>query len=259
MNDNKTIRFIDSSYKELFRIPDGGNIVINRYDGEKLTRTCTFLDEYHTQIGKEKGRGEIYHICQFAELMEKNGNTYAPEVQLREAELTPFKPGEEKIFTYNREEGNTCIGHIAGDFGNDGERFYSNWQDRENGRNTPEFQGELHSAVYALRQSLLKDNASMLAHCQNHPEALLNSGDDYKIYGFELETDTRRYFASCFIGEYMRDARFTVYAYDKPAPVLEQERTAVGKPSVLKQIRKAQKAPKPPVKAKSPKSKEPER
>jgi len=81
MSDNKEkmIRFIDSEYNTLFFIPDGGNIVINRYDDEKVTAVCTFLDEYHTQIGKEAGRGEIYHICQWAEICERNGNTYAPE------------------------------------------------------------------------------------------------------------------------------------------------------------------------------------
>ena len=30
------IRFIDSRYKELFRLPDGGNIIITHTDGEKI-------------------------------------------------------------------------------------------------------------------------------------------------------------------------------------------------------------------------------
>lgn len=72
--NEKIIRFIDSRYKTLFYVPDGGNIVITRFDGEKFTQPCTFLDEYHTRVGRE-----TYHICQFAELMERNGNTYAPE------------------------------------------------------------------------------------------------------------------------------------------------------------------------------------
>lgn len=76
MNDeNQTmIRFIDSSYRTLFFIPDGGTIIVTRSDGGKVKRACTFLDEYHTRVGRE-----TYHICRFAKLMERVGNTYAPE------------------------------------------------------------------------------------------------------------------------------------------------------------------------------------
>lgn len=70
----KMIRFIDSSYQTLFYVPDGGNVVLTYADGEKATRPCKFLDEYHTQIGHN-----VFHICQFAELMERNGTSYVPE------------------------------------------------------------------------------------------------------------------------------------------------------------------------------------
>ena len=39
-------------------------------------RTCRFIDEYHTEIGNN-----LYHICQFAELMERNGHTCEPKPQ----------------------------------------------------------------------------------------------------------------------------------------------------------------------------------
>lgn len=242
---DKTIRFIDSDYKELFKIPDGGNINIIYPPGdgrENRTVSCKFLDECHTRIG-----GNDYHICEFAERMEAIGARYEPEAQLRGAEILPFTAGEEKYCTYNREEGNTCIGHITGDFGNGGDRFHSHWRDRENGRNTPAFQAELHSAVYALRQGLLKDYETMAAHCQNHPEAKLPGKGDYEIYGFKMETDTRQYFVNCFKGENQRDARFTAYAYDKAAPMREHE-----KPSVLKQLHDTKKEVKVPSKGKKP-------
>lgn len=70
------IRFIESGYQELFCIPDGGSIVISYSDGEKRERGCRFIDEYHTQIGDR-----IYHICEFAELMERNGATYQAKQQ----------------------------------------------------------------------------------------------------------------------------------------------------------------------------------
>ena len=70
-NAEKGIRFIDPHYKELFRIPDGGKIIITYDWGEKAEKTCRFIDEYHTEVGRN-----LYHICEFAERMEKNGHTY---------------------------------------------------------------------------------------------------------------------------------------------------------------------------------------
>lgn len=55
-------------------MPDGGNIVLTYSDGEQVTRPCKYLGEYHTQIGSS-----IFHICEFAEKMERNGTAYAPE------------------------------------------------------------------------------------------------------------------------------------------------------------------------------------
>lgn len=47
--DGKDIRFIDSHYKDLFRVPDGGCIQIH-YPDETVVKPCKFIDEYHTQI-----------------------------------------------------------------------------------------------------------------------------------------------------------------------------------------------------------------
>lgn len=65
--DGKEIRFIDSHYKDLFHIPDGSCVQIH-YPDEMVVKPCTFIDEYHTQIGYN-----VFHICQFAEIMERNG------------------------------------------------------------------------------------------------------------------------------------------------------------------------------------------
>lgn len=76
MNDeqDKMIRFLDSDHKTLFYLPDGENIMVTRFDGEKLKFQCQFLDSCHLQVG-----GETFHNCQFADLMARAGNTYAPE------------------------------------------------------------------------------------------------------------------------------------------------------------------------------------
>lgn len=72
-NAAQGIRFIDSGYNELFRIPDGGKIVITTNNGKAETRTCRYIDACHVEIGNN-----TFHICEFAERMEQNGNTVAP-------------------------------------------------------------------------------------------------------------------------------------------------------------------------------------
>ena len=72
-DEKKEIQFINSRYKELFRINDGESIEIRYPNGEKIERECTFLDEYHTRIGRN-----VYHICEFAERMEAIGAVYQP-------------------------------------------------------------------------------------------------------------------------------------------------------------------------------------
>lgn len=75
-NAEKGIRFIDSSYNEQFRINDGDDIRITTEDGTKFDRTCRYIDLYHVEVGSE-----LYHICQFAELVEKNGWKVEPARQ----------------------------------------------------------------------------------------------------------------------------------------------------------------------------------
>ena len=227
----RMIQFIDSEYRELFKIPDGASIRITYPPGDwrgTAVRECRHLDSHHFSI---KG-GDTYHIAQFAEIMERLGARYEPEVQLRGAEVVPFTAGEEKYLTYNREAGNTCVGHLSGDFGRSGDRFFSNWYNHSTKAEAdwngvaPEFQAELHSAVYALRQSLLKDYAAMSAFCQAHPEAKLPDRADLKHYGFKLDTEERRYYVLCVDDN--RDSRFIIYAYDKDAAMLAADRPAYG-------------------------------
>lgn len=70
---NRDIRFIDSHYKELFRIPDGERIIVTDRDGKTESYPCRYIDNYHTEVGRN-----LFHICEFAERMEQGGCTYAP-------------------------------------------------------------------------------------------------------------------------------------------------------------------------------------
>ena len=88
--DGKDIRFIDSHYKDLFRIPDGSCIQIH-YPDETVVKPCKFIDEYHTQIGTN-----VFHICQFAEIMERNGASYMAEPEIMGDEAA-WKVGKDRI------------------------------------------------------------------------------------------------------------------------------------------------------------------
>lgn len=86
------IRFITPEYKELFRVPDGGKIEITLSDGEKKTRTCRYVDETHFEtVG-----GDLYHICQFAEIMERNGNAVTPVEPSPEKDSKAVKPKQKQ-------------------------------------------------------------------------------------------------------------------------------------------------------------------
>ena len=71
----KGIRFIDSRYNQLFRIADGGRIKLEYPDGKSDIKICRFIDEYHVEVGIT-----LFHICEFAERMEKNDVKYTPAI-----------------------------------------------------------------------------------------------------------------------------------------------------------------------------------
>ena len=72
----KGIRFITPHYDEKFRVADGDSVRIRCQDGRVLDRVCRYIDECHVEVGT--GWDNLYHICQFAEMMERNGNSVIP-------------------------------------------------------------------------------------------------------------------------------------------------------------------------------------
>ena len=74
------IRLINDSYDDIYRIPDGGVIQVDYSDGSSYTARLERLDDYHFNLG-----GFVpYHICQFAEIMERNGSSVYPEIQTQD-------------------------------------------------------------------------------------------------------------------------------------------------------------------------------
>ena len=44
--DGKDIRFIDSHYRDLFRIPDGGTIQVHYSDDSVVIKPCKFMQKF---------------------------------------------------------------------------------------------------------------------------------------------------------------------------------------------------------------------
>lgn len=67
------IRFVTPNYREKFRLADGDSIRMTFPSGETQDKPCRFVDETHLEVGNN-----LYHICEFAELAQRNGVRLIP-------------------------------------------------------------------------------------------------------------------------------------------------------------------------------------
>lgn len=74
------IRLINSHYDDIYRVPDGSVIQIDRADGSSYTGRVERLDDHHFMLAGI----DPYHIAQFPEVMERNGATFYPEIQTQD-------------------------------------------------------------------------------------------------------------------------------------------------------------------------------
>lgn len=72
-NAERGIRFIDPHYNEKFVLADGDKVLITYSDRTTAERTCRYIDDYHLEVGSQ-----VFHICEFGERMEQNGNAVIP-------------------------------------------------------------------------------------------------------------------------------------------------------------------------------------
>lgn len=98
---NKGIRFITPTYRKIFTIPDGDKIRIIYPNGDKFDRNCRYVDDYHTEIG-----GNLYHICEFAEIMEKNQNKVIPLRSSLPERCYGVIPSNDRLVIINKGEKN---------------------------------------------------------------------------------------------------------------------------------------------------------
>ena len=99
-----------------------------------------------------------------------------------------------KSFFSNSEPRETVgvIGHLRGDFGKNGNEFWTTWFDRNSKLNTPEFKEEIDSVINELRETILKDRKSMNTAARLYPSCRIDS-DIGEMYGIFVETDSYEY------------------------------------------------------------------
>lgn len=108
-NARAGIRFITPEYKEKFRIPDGDKIRIVQPDGESKDVICRYIDDCHLEVDSS-----LYHICEFAEIMEHNGSTVIPlRSSLPEKCFSVLPSGSEMIIIERGKQGYTPTNMLA--------------------------------------------------------------------------------------------------------------------------------------------------
>lgn len=203
---DKQIKFIDSKYNELFKIPDNSSITVTYPDGHTENRFCKYIDEYHTEIN-----GVCFHICQWAELMERNGNSCAP-AESPKYTLENITPDEFEFMYAKEDEGieRGCIGHLRADF-DTGKAFYHSWWPENDSLKTPEFKTEFDDVIAYFRKEsdtpILKSRADMYNTCFRLKPT--RSSANNEISGFKVITEKHTYYLRCNprMGEY------NLYAY----------------------------------------------
>ena len=86
---SRGIRFIDSDYNELFRIPDGGKIRVTYLGGEKAEHTCRYIDDYHVEVGS--GNCNLFHVGEYAKRMAMRGAIIEPVISSPEHSKTQMR------------------------------------------------------------------------------------------------------------------------------------------------------------------------
>lgn len=141
-------------------------------------------------------------------------------------ELTPVKP-EEKVFLYSWKETHDgesfdlktgCIGHLRGDFGRNGDEFWTTWWGHayeEQGK-TAEFKQEFDNLINTLREKKitgapLKNRNFMTKFCFNHMCAVVD--EDQRWFGFRCDTQKYSYFMR--FSPYRGDYNFYCYCYER--------------------------------------------
>ena len=122
------------------------------------------------------------------------------------------------------------IGYLRMDFGRRGTEFWTSWFDHCGDRlNTPEFKAEIDAVVNELRETVLKDRATMRSYCADYGGEL-DENLGVRQYGYVVETEHYRYCLRCKPQEGDYDGY--LHCYDRRV----QEMNQAQKEQEIKQI-----------------------
>lgn len=161
--------------------------------------------------------------------------------------LTAFAAEEKDLFYASesnpeRDERLGYIGRLRGDFGSNGNEFWTTWLGGHADLKTKDFSAAFDNVVNELRSGVLKDYKSMATYCRSHPQAMLSESRQH--YGFKLKTD--KHICCLNLCAVRGDYNFYVYVFDRDR--LERHH-AEPKPSLLGKLeenkQKAADQPKP--------------
>lgn len=128
-----------------------------------------------------------------------------------------IEPGTEAakdLFYSGSEREQHCVGHLRGDFGEDGDEFWTSfWPHDGIHLAGDDFNNELSSLIRILRKTLLRNRSHMQCFIQQHPPLTLESGA-VMAYGYQVIADRYEYYIRCtpqpgcynfFIYAYLRE------------------------------------------------------
>ncbi len=123
-----------------------------------------------------------------------------------------LRPSSDEGLFYSRSSRESeCIGHLRGDFGRDGNEFWTSWfLHGAAAHNTPEFRVEFQSFVDSLRKSLLKDRPSMRRYLREHPN-IIEQSCYIEQHGYCAQTEQYEYYVRC--NPSAGDYNFYIYCY----------------------------------------------
>jgi len=127
------------------------------------------------------------------------------------------------------------IGHLRMDFGRRGTEFWTTWHDHCSDKlNTPEFKAEIDAVVNELRETVLKDRATMRSYCADFGGEL---GESLGVrqYGYVVETEHYRYCLRCKPQEGDYDGY--LWCFDKRVQEMNQARKEKEIQAINEQIR----------------------
>lgn len=210
------IRFIDSDYRDLFCIPDGGEITIQHsYDGKMTKYQCKYIDDTHFELMSENNSyGNVYHICQFAEIMERNGDVYKPVIH-GEYKLETPAPEEAEFAASRHDAGSLCAFAVNFTHGN---RMFIDGARKNGSFDTDEFNKEFLDVFNYFRvQSetpILKNPAAIDEVCDT-VDSITKDSHDNKTNIFKVQTEKHTYYLSCLrTGHNFSEHYVHIYCYD---------------------------------------------